>query len=151
MKIPVTKEFLFSLKEDLKMSDKKCYSTNNEDFNYSEMDDAISDAIDDPTINVGDIVTVYEGDAVMWKAGEFTGFMLDAISNCAADEAGEYSDDWPNCTKEQEADLDKRIADVVNQWANDHGLQPNFYRVQNVKEIQAKFIGGDDGYELLEI
>jgi len=134
------------------MSDKKCYSTNNEDFNYDELDDAIRDAIDDPAINIGDVVTVYEGDAIHFKAGDFTGFTLDAITNTAYDEGGEYCDGYlDHVTKEQGADLDKRIADVVNQWADDHGLQPNFYRVENVKEVQAKFIGGDEGYELLEI
>lgn len=134
------------------MSDKKCYSTNNEDFTYDELDDAIRYAIDDESINVGDVVTVYEGDAVPWKAGDFTGFTLDHISNAAYDEGGEYADDYlEGVTKEQEADLDKRIADAVNQWADDYALQPNFYQVKNVKEVQARFIGGDDGYELLEI
>jgi len=134
------------------MPDKKCYSTNNEDFTYDELDDAITFAIDDLSINIGDIVTVYEGDAVQFKAGDFTGFTLDAITNTAHDEGGEYSDGYlDQVTKEQEADLDKRIADVVNQWADDHGLQPNFFRVKNVKEVQARFIGGDEGYELLEI
>jgi len=44
------------------MSDKKCYSTNNEDFTYDELDDAIESAIDGSMVPIGGIVTVYEGD-----------------------------------------------------------------------------------------
>lgn len=129
---------------------KKCYSLNNEEFNYDELDEAIRDAIDDPKINIGDVVTVYEGDAVPFKCGDFVGSILDDITNTAYDEGGEYSEDYlADVTKEEEADLNKRVADVVNQWADDYGYQPKFYRVDNAKELQAKFIGGDDGYEIL--
>lgn len=129
----------------------KCYSTNNEDFNCTDLHDAIVSALECPLAKVGDIVTVYEGDAVPWKAGDFTGFTLDHISNAAYDEGGEYADGYlEGVTKEQESDLDKRIADVVNQWADDHGLQPNFYRVANVKEIRAKLTNEDGTYEVLD-
>lgn len=115
----------------------KCYSLNNEEFNYTELEDAIRDKFDDLSIKVGDVVTIYEGDAILWKAGDFAdGFPLDTLSNHAYDEAGEYADEWPNCTKEQEADLTQRLKDVVNQWADDHGLQPQFYHVENVKELR---------------
>ena len=54
--------------------------------------------------------------------------------------------------KEEEADLDKRIADVVNQWADDYGLQPNLYRVENVKELQVKLLNTETGdYEILDL
>ncbi len=128
----------------------KCYSLNNEDFNYTEMEDALRDKFDDLDIKLGDVVTIYEGDAVLWKAGDFAdGFPVDTLSNGSYDEAGEYADEWPNCTKEQDQDLVQRIKDVVNQWADDHGLQPTFYRVENVKEIQAKLTSIDGDYEIL--
>lgn len=131
---------------------KKCYSTNNEDFNYDELDDAVQSALDDPSVNVGDVVTVYEGDAVAWKAGDFTGFTLDHISNAAYDEGGEYAEDYlSDVSKEQEADLDKRVADVVNQWADDHGLQPNFYQVKNVQELRFVMTSETGDYEPSEI
>lgn len=127
----------------------KCFSTNNEDFSYDELDDAVRDALDDPEIKVGDVVTVYEGDAVRFKAGDFTGWNLDHIQNAAYDES-EYAEDYlSGVTKEQEAELDKCVADAVNAWADKHGLQPKFYRVVNTKEVQARYTGGDDGYELL--
>jgi len=39
----------------------KCYSLNNEEFNHTELDDAIRDKFDDLSIKVGDIVTVIPG------------------------------------------------------------------------------------------
>ena len=128
----------------------KCFSTNNEDFSYDELDDAVRDALDDPEIKVGDVVTVYEGDAVRFKAGDFSGWNLDHITNAAYDEGGEYAEDYlSGVTKEQEAELDKMVEDAVNAWADKHGLQPTFYRVINAKEVQARHTGGDEGYELL--
>lgn len=128
----------------------KCYSTNNEDFNYTELEDAIRDAFDNPEIVVGSEVSIFEGDAIKWKAGELTGFTLDSIVSTACDEGGEYADGYlEDVTKEQEADLDKRIAETVNKWADDYGLQPNFYRVTNVAEIRVKMISEDGSFEIL--
>ena len=127
----------------------KCYSTNGEDFNYTEIEDAIRDAFDDPDIAVGSFVVISEGDAIKWKASELTGFTLDSIVNSAYDEGGEYADGYlEDVTKEQEADLDKRIAETVNKWADDYGLQPNFYRVANVKEIRVKLTSETGDYEI---
>ena len=126
----------------------KCYSTNNEDFSYNELDDAIRDALDDPEIEVGSVVTVYEGDAARFKAGDFTGWNLDNITNAACDES-EYAEDYlSGITKEQEAELDDMVEAAVNAWADKHGLHPTFYRVKNVKEVQARYVG-DNEYELL--
>ena len=134
------------------MSDKKCYSINNEDFSYDELDDAVIAALEEPDVSVGDVVTVYEGDAVPWKAGDFTGWNLDHITNAAYDEGGEYAEDYlSGVTKEQEADLDKRVADAVNQWADDHGLHPNFYQVRNVKEHRFVMTSETGDYEPSEI
>jgi len=132
------------------MSEQKCYSLNDEDFTYDELDDAITDAFDDSTIDIGSEIIVFEGDAVKFQAGDFTGFNLDSITNSAYDEGGEYSESYlEGVTKEQEADLDKRVADAVNQWADDHGLQPNFYRVANVKKIRVKMVDKSGNYEIL--
>lgn len=130
----------------------KCYSTNGEDFNYTEIEDAIESAFDDPDLPIGTVVTIDEGDAIPWKAGDFAdGFPVETLANSAYDEAGEYADGWPNCTKEQESDLAQRIKSAVNQWADDHGLQPRFYRVANIKEIKVKLTSKTGDYEILEI
>lgn len=134
------------------MSDKKCYSTNNEDFSHDCIEEAINDRLSDEFLASGTVITIYEGDAVKQKAGNFAKWdVIDELSCSAGDECGEYADDWPNCTKEQSDDLDERIAAVVNQWADDHGLQPNFYTVENVKEIQVELLDIDGNYKILEI
>jgi len=83
------KQDTVSNSEFIELLGMKCFSTNNEDFSYDELDDAVRDALYDPEIKVGDVVTVYEGDAVRFKAGDFSGWNLDQILNTACDEGGE--------------------------------------------------------------
>lgn len=128
----------------------KCYSINGEEFNYTELEDAIRDAFDDARMKVGNTVTIFEADAELWKAGCFAdAFPVDTLCNRAYDEAGEYADNWPDCDKDQEADLEQRIKDVVNQWADDYGLQPNFWQVSNVKKLNVKMLTEEGQYEIL--
>jgi hypothetical protein len=129
---------------------KKCYSTDEEEFNYDTLDDAATSALDDPKITVGTIVTLYEGDAIPWKASDFApGFNLDTLSQNAYDNAGEYADDWPDCGEAAGSDLDRRIAELVDQWADEHGVQPNFYHVKNVKTIHVKLTNEAGDYEVI--
>jgi hypothetical protein len=129
----------------------KCYSTNNEDFNYTDLDEVIEEAFNDPYAIVGHVVTVFEGDSVKKQAGNFANFWpIDRLKECVYDECGEYAEDWlDNCTKEQEADLEDRIKEVVNKWADDYGLQPTFYGVKNVKEIKVELLDTEGNYKIL--
>ncbi len=48
--------------------------------------------------------------------------------------------DWPNATKEQEADLTARLQAAFNEWMDAHGLRPTFYLIENpqrVPQVQA--------------
>jgi len=131
---------------------KKCYSTNNEDFTYTDCDAAIQSALDDPEIKVGDVVTIYEGDSIEHKAGDFAAFWpIDKLKENANEECGEYSESWlTHCTKEQEGDLEDRIKAVVNQWADDYALHPNFYGVENIKEIKVELLDEDGNYKIAD-
>jgi len=130
---------------------RKCYSINNEDFIFSELCDAIIEAFDLQSVSVGDVVTVYEGDAIQCKAGDFGYSGVCAMLDDAYDQAGDSSEGYlKNVTKEQEVDLLSRLTNTINQWADDYGLQPDFCKVENIKEIRARFIGGDSEYEILE-
>ena len=132
------------------MSDKKRYSTNGEDFNYTELDDAVYDAFDDPAIEVGAIAVIDGGDLVERKAGDFANFYpLDALAEAAYGEHDEYVGDWPNCTKEQEAELLAYLKDAVNVWADKHSLHPKFYRVSNVQKITVKLMSEEGEYEII--
>ena len=119
----------------------KCYSTNNEDYIYDDIESAIESSIDDLSIQVGSEFLVYEGDAIKYKAGDFSNGLLNYIVESAYGCGEEYSDGYlDEVTKEQEAELDNRIADAVNQWADEHGFQPKFGRVDNIKEIRVRVI-----------
>lgn len=129
----------------------KCYSTNNEDFNYNCPEDAIDDVIGYSNLQIGSVFSIYEGEAVRWEAGDFAdAFPVDSLVDRAYDEVGEYADDWPNCTIEQEKDLVWRIKDMVNEWADENNLQPNFYRIKNVREIKVKLLDENGNYEVQE-
>lgn len=133
------------------MSDKKCYSTNGEDFNYTELDDAVYDAFDDSTIEVGAIAVIDVGYSVELKAGDFVDFYpLDILANAAYDKYDEYVGDWPNCTKEQEAELLACLKDAVNAWADKHSMHPKFYGVSNVHEITVKLLSEEGEYEIIK-
>lgn len=130
----------------------KCYSVNNEEFNHSELNDAVAEVFDEVDIAIGSVRTVFEGDAIRWKASDFGPYdIIDTLACNAGDNAGEYADDWPEVTKDQEDELHALVRDVVDKWADDHGLQPNFYHVENVKEIQVKLVSSDGDYEVVEI
>lgn len=129
----------------------KCYSTNGEEFNYDDIEDAIRDAFDDPAIEVGAVVIIHEGDAVPHKAGDFAPTdIIDTLACGAGDDGGEFAGDWPDCTRDQEKDLKQRVRDAVNQWADEHDLHPTFYGVANSREIWVEMTDEDGGYKILE-
>lgn len=128
----------------------KCYSINDEDYSFTELEDAIIAALEkDMTIPVGTIITVWEGDAVKCKAGDFPAVDIESMAERACDEVGECAEDWPDCGKEEESDLNERIRAVVNQWADDHGLHPNFYRISNTKTIKVKLTSESGDYQIV--
>ena len=110
------------------------YSTNGEDFRYSELEEAIEMVIDNETKD-GDAIVVYSGTAETHMASDFMRHVYDDLAARAYDECGEWADGWPNATPEQEAELTHVLAGAVDSWANRHHLHPNFSQVHSVKEI----------------
>lgn len=51
------------------------------------------------------------------------------------DYCAEFADDWPDPTKEQLADLDKRLSDALRGWLDDHEMWPDFFLVDNIFEV----------------
>lgn len=127
----------------------KCYSTDEECFNDNEIDDVIEEFIANSDCPAGGIFTVYEGDATLWKASDFLPTnLVETLAENTYEEAGEYAAGWPPYTPEQAADLQQRIEDVVDQWADDYGLQPKFFRVENVRQITVKLLNEQGEYEI---
>lgn len=126
----------------------KWYSTNEEDYRHTEIEAAIAEAFDDSTIKAGEIRSIWEGDAIIRRAGSYAPFrMVEELSERAYDECGEYAEDWPDCSKEQEHELEQRIAAAINSWADDFGHQPTFGTVGNVREIKVRLTSEDGAWE----
>lgn len=103
----------------------KCYSTNNEDYNYTEF----GDLLDGNDMEVGD--TIYIGEAVHPDVSDLVNidFLLEDIGQHAYDLVGEHADDYPNVSKEEINALKSTICDWLEKYA-----PPTFWTVKNVVE-----------------
>ena len=130
----------------------KWYSINEEDFTSTELDDVVADAWDNSTYASGAEFSVWEGDAVVKKAGSFLNvdLMLEHMTEAAYDESGDWAEDWlQDCTNGQTEDLACQIYELVNQWADVYKLQPKFGTVENVKEIRIRITSEEGDWEAL--
>lgn len=106
------------------------YSTDEENFNFESLEEAL-DSMDDP--QPGDVI--YEGDVVQRPASHYLPKMewwLEQMSEKAWDEAGEHADDWPGrgITDEGEKALDAGIKGLIDQH-----VKVNFWTIANVRRI----------------
>lgn len=109
----------------------KCYSTDEEVYQYETLGEAM-DAIDgDFGLEDGQII--YEGDAVRRTPSHYfrMDHLLDNMSERANDEGGEWADGFPSLTKEKHDELDA----LIKGWL-DANLTVGFYTVENVKRIE---------------
>lgn len=65
---------------------------------------------------------------------------LDSIQ-LSDDYLGEWAEDWPKCTQEQEDELTRMLRRTFGQWLYKHGLRPTFFNVKNPKEIKREVEG----------
>lgn len=54
---------------------------------------------------------------------------------CQEDYSGEWAEDWPGSTKEQENELTAELRKVFAAWIKKHALQPSHFTVMNVRSI----------------
>ena len=118
------------------------YSTDEEIFNADSIHECICD------FGEGEIVTIYQGEAVQKSASDFAHFDHCDLSEHAIDQVGDYADSWlTGVTQEQQFDLQVLIEHAVDEWADKHNKQPTFYGVKNIKEITVKVLA-DGEYEV---
>jgi hypothetical protein len=130
----------------------KWYSSNEEDYKHTDIEDAIAEVFDDTEIKVGAVRLVWEGDAVTRKAGDYLPKrhlgVVEQLTDNAYEECGEYAENWlSKITVDQEQDLRDRIANAINAWADDHGLHPTFGTVENVRDIMVRLTSEDGDWE----
>ncbi|WP_205690378.1 hypothetical protein [Comamonas serinivorans] len=101
----------------------ECWSADNEDFSYESLGDLL-DSHDD--LKPGDVV--YRADAHMPKLGQLidADWVIEHIGERAYDIGGEYAEGYPECTKEQAAELQT----LLEQWLSECPA-PRFYSVKN--------------------
>lgn len=125
------------------------YSTNEEDYNCSDADEAVEMAIDnlDEAPKVGDVITVYEGEADKTKAGDWisAGCVVDKITDWHYEDCGE--NDWHHIIKPEHTQaLQPILEKAINEWATKFNIHPTYHKVKNVKELIYKITqsGGED-------
>ncbi len=118
----------------------KIYSTDKENWTFSSesMVGAIEEYIADNTggdFNVGDTLTVFEGDKIPYKFNDLlcVNSIIEDIQGRAYDNVGEHAEGFlDDVTDVQKTELGV----IINLWAKKHGIEPNFYSVNNIKEIE---------------
>lgn len=70
--------------------------------------------------------------------------IVETLAERAVDNVGgEFVEDWPRATIDQVADLTARITKAVNEWAEEHDLQPTFFAVGNIEHVPPVTASGD--------
>ena len=130
----------------------KCYSFDGETF-MGELHDAVQEAAgdmlgDDPI--TGKVVTIHEGDTVRHNVADWIPNIVDQLSEHAYDDAGEYAQGWPDCTPDQDKELQAAICKAVDEWLDRHNLRPTFHAVENVREIKVRITSEDGDFEVVD-
>jgi hypothetical protein len=130
----------------------KVYSTNGEEFDHEELDEAVDAAIDNSWGMPTDILAVSEGDKVPFRAGDFlvVDDLLEILEQRAWFLAEDYARGWPGVSLVQKNDLAELVAAAINTWADGHCLQPTFFLVKNVKEIKIKLLDTKGAWEIVQ-
>lgn len=110
------------------MSELEAWSTNNEDFNYSSLEDLIDS-------NSGELAvgqTVYVGDGRKPKLSEFcdANDVIEMMQNRACDIGGEYAESFMD---DVSGEAVQELDDLLKSWMEKH-VTVNFYTVHNVRE-----------------
>ncbi len=120
------------------------YSFDEERFDgdYATREEALAEAVaegsDRPCIWVGENVPPTQPE-YRWHAEDW----LEYVS-CQDDYSGEWAEGWDDSTKEQRAELEDQVRQVMADWLDKHKLRPRHYTVTNIVEHDAagKLIGG---------
>ena len=74
----------------------------------------------------------------------------DLINQADGSDFSEFSDTvLEQATKEQIAELETLVANVIDEWADKYGHQPTFYNLEEVEVIKIRILS-DGEYEILK-
>ena len=127
---------------------KKCYSTNEEDFNHDSVDESVESLLEDTYLRTGETATLWEADALQHPASYYVREMADDMMERASEEVGEYADGW-DFSREQTKSLQEAVNVAVDEWATANNMRPHFYTVENVVPFTVRFTDDNGGFEIL--
>lgn len=130
-----------------------CYSIDGELFDFDDIDEVVESIIDrqDNPPKVGDELAFFQGVSVEKKAGDYLpNYITEGLTERAWDDVGECAESWLAVVdKEDEKELEDALKAVVNEWADNKGLQPDFYGVSDVKEVSFRVVSESGDYEII--
>jgi len=121
---------------------KTMYSTDGDSFTFDSPEEALEDVWNESGPYAREHI-IYQGEVNIKKASAYVthysvNAIIDSMEENAYDQLGEERKVWPNSTLEQITDLANRLKVLIDAWADEHGLQPTFGEVKNIKQIKFK-------------
>lgn len=132
------------------MSIKTYYSNDQEDFSFDSPESAAEELFSmSEELKPGDIVTVWEGDAVKKKASDYVLPMAVSMTERAWDDVHDFADSW-EFTKDEAASIQKAVEKAVDDWADANDMHPEFYSILRSRPIKMRFTNEDGDSEVVE-
>lgn len=129
------------------MSKNIVYSNDGENFSCGDDIGMVADQIacDIEDLKIGSILTLYSGESSKPLASRFMISISEILNEQAiGSDFSEWVEDcWPESTKEQDEEIDTAVSKLVDEWATKHGFQPQFFEVNNIKEMKVKITNID--------
>lgn len=102
----------------------ECWSTNDEEFNCLDLAELLNE---NDELRPGD--TIYRGEAVKPDPASYVDAsdVIELLGERAHDDGGEYTDGWPDVSREAEAELEQ----LLKEWVRKHCSPTPFYRVKS--------------------
>jgi hypothetical protein len=120
-----------------------CYATDDEGPYVGEyatreeaLADGVAEALDEEKATVYTARNGGVARASQYLSAHAVDNLLDALIDQAGDDGAETADTgWlENVTRDQEAALHARLAELVDSWCDEHGHTPKFWHVEDVQE-----------------
>lgn len=121
-----------------------CWSSDNGNYSsgsFETREDALKDAVTELTYRIEEgetIPVLYLGKAsphtneTMFPDAEI---ILEHMYLQAEDVAGEWANDYPDCSIAAEAELTDELAKLLTKWCTKHEIAPSFYAVGDVETL----------------
>lgn len=123
----------------------KIYSSNNEDFKFYDISDALDDINSElVALKLNSIITIYEADFTINDASSYLPDVLIEMEEKAYDECGEYADDWLSLTESEIEEFNSILNITVNELLKKFKKTPKFGSVGISKELKFRVTDLED-------